>query len=234
MNSKKPLVSVIIPVYNGEKYLGATIESVIQQTYQSLEILVIDDGSTDNSAAIARSYPKVNYIYQNNQGVAVARNTGIANSQGEFIAFIDQDDLWTSNKLAVQIDYLLKHPSLAYTITKMRTFLEPNIDKPAWLKAEFLNSDISAYIVGSLVARRFVFNQIGDFNPIYKFGNDSDWFFRAIDGGFPVVVIPEMLLYKRIHDANESHKIQAMTDDMLKLVRASIQRKRQQKLTKEA
>jgi glycosyltransferase involved in cell wall biosynthesis len=232
MKQNNPLVSVIIPVYNGQKYLAATIESVIQQTYQPLEIIVIDDGSTDNSTAIARSYSEVNYIYQNNQGVAVARNTGIANSQGEFIAFIDQDDLWTSNKLAVQIDYLLKHPNLAYTITKMRTFLESDIDKPAWLKAEFLDSDISAYIVGSLVAHRFIFNQIGKFNPIYKFGNDSDWFFRAIDAGFPATVIPEMLLYKRIHDANESHKIQAMTEDMLKLIRASIQRKRQQKLTK--
>jgi len=83
------LVSVIIPVYNGEQYLAEAIESALCQSYRPIELIVIDDGSTDRSAIIAKSYEQVIYIYQTNQGVSVARNTGLGVAQGEFIAFLD-------------------------------------------------------------------------------------------------------------------------------------------------
>lgn len=89
----RPLVSVIIPVYNGEHYLSFAIRSVLQQDYYPFEIIVVDDGSTDKSGNIARSFKEVHYIYQPNHGVAVARNVGVTAAQGEFIAFLDQDDL---------------------------------------------------------------------------------------------------------------------------------------------
>ena len=101
---KNKLVSVIIPVYNGENYLSQAIDSVIDQTYSPIELIIVDDGSTDKSKEIASSYSQVNYVYQENQGVAIARNTGIFKSQGEYIAFLDQDDIWTANKLKLQVD----------------------------------------------------------------------------------------------------------------------------------
>ncbi len=233
MTENHPLVSVIIPVYNGDRYLAEAIESVVQQTYQPIEIILVDDGSTDNSANIARSYKQVRYIYQSNQGVAVARNVGISQARGEFIALLDQDDRWTPNKLSVQIKYLLEHQNIGYTLAKMRVFLEPGTEKPSWLKAEYLSEDIPGYIVGSLVIRKSVLEKVGEFNLHYKFGNDSDWFFRANDAGIPMTILPETLLYKRVHGANESHKIQPMTAEMLQLVRSSIQRKRKQNISKD-
>ena len=97
-------VSVIIPVYNGDRYLAEAIDSVLGQTYQDLEIIVVDDGSTDDSFQIAQQYGQaVQYFYQQNQGVAVARNQGIKFSQGEYIAFLDQDDVFLPNKLRKQV-----------------------------------------------------------------------------------------------------------------------------------
>jgi glycosyltransferase involved in cell wall biosynthesis len=88
-----PLVSVVTPVYNGEAFLRETLESIFAQDYEPFEVIVVDDGSTDGSAAIARSYPAARYIRQHNQGPAAARNAGIAAARGEFLAFVDADDV---------------------------------------------------------------------------------------------------------------------------------------------
>ena len=100
------LISVIVPVYNGEKFLGDALASIFAQDYRPIEVIVIDDGSTDRTRAIAQSYPEVQYSYQDKQGSAVARNTGIENSRGELIAFLDADDLWIYNKLFIQAAYI--------------------------------------------------------------------------------------------------------------------------------
>src|SRR3954451_23570366 len=105
-----PLVSVIIPVHNGAKYLRAALESVFAQTYSPFEVIVVDDGSVDESGVIAQSFNDVRYIHQANQGVAAARNNGIGAARGEFLAFLDQDDLWTTEKLKLQMGYLMKDP----------------------------------------------------------------------------------------------------------------------------
>ena len=91
MTDENPLVSVIIPVYNGGRYLRAALESVFAQTYRAFEVMVVDDGSADDSGVIAQSFPEVRYIHQTNQGVAAARNNGIEAARGEFFAFLDQD-----------------------------------------------------------------------------------------------------------------------------------------------
>src|SRR6187549_3720033 len=114
MTEERPLVSIIVPVYNGERYLRAALESIFAQTYRPLEVIVVDDGSVDDSGVIAQSFPEVRYIRQENQGVAAARNHGIETARGEFYAFLDQDDLWTPEKLTVQISYLLNDPDLGY------------------------------------------------------------------------------------------------------------------------
>ena len=117
----KPLVSVIIPVYNGERYLEAALKSVIEQDYCPIEIIVVDDGSTDKSAEIAKYFKEIQYIFQSNKGPgpANARNTGIRAVKGEYIAFLDADDIWMPNKLSIQMNYLMlihmKRRDLFYT-----------------------------------------------------------------------------------------------------------------------
>ena len=114
------LISVIVPAYQREKHLGATLRSILAQGYRPLEIVVVDDGSTDKTAAVAQSYPQVRYIFQNNQGPHVARNTGLDNCNGELIAFLDADDLWPSDKLEKQFDFLTKNPEVACVLGRMK------------------------------------------------------------------------------------------------------------------
>ena len=198
----KPLISAIIPVYNGEKYLAEAIESVLAQSYRPLELIIVDDGSTDGSATIARSYKEAHYICQSNMGVAAARNTGLASAGGEFIAFLDADDMWHPQKIQIQIEYLQKHPSIMYTLSKINNFVEPGCNiHPEKLQSILKNEQIN---LASLVSHKAVFDQIGGFNPLYHVGEDFDWITRTKDAGIPMVILPEVLLQRRIHNSNIS------------------------------
>jgi glycosyltransferase involved in cell wall biosynthesis len=228
MTEQQPLVSVVIPVYNGARYLRAALESVFAQTYRSFEVIVVDDGSVDDSGKIAQSFPEVHYIRQENQGVAAARNNGIAVARGEFFAFLDQDDLWTPEKLRLQIGHLFSHPDLGYTLTHQQFFLEPGATLPAWFRKELLSSVHTGWVLGTLVVRRTVFDTVGNFSTGYSAANDSDWFFRAKAAGIPMAVVPELLLLKRIHGANDSGRSKEILSELLKVVKTSLDRQRSQ------
>jgi glycosyltransferase involved in cell wall biosynthesis len=221
-----PLVSAIIPVYNGERYLAEALQSIFDQDYRPLEVIVVDDGSTDGTAAVARSFD-VRYVYQPNAGHAAARNAGIAIAKGEFIAPLDADDLWAPNKLSVQIDYLLKHPEVGYAICNQRTILEPGISKPSWVRGDQFSEDTKSFGLGALVIRREVLDQVGLFDTTYWHGNDSDWFFRANDAGVQMGYVPETLFYRRVHDSNMSYRVSELRADLLQVARASVGRKRE-------
>jgi glycosyltransferase involved in cell wall biosynthesis len=228
MNQNNPLVSVIIPVYNGDRYLKEAIESILAQDYQPIEIIIVDDGSTDNTANIAKNFgDKISYYYQENAGHGQAKNRGLELAKGEFLGFLDSDDLFAKNKLTLQIDYLLKNPDIGFTIGKIHYFLEQGIPQPHWLKQQLLTEDTPGYLVGTLLMRRSILKQVGDFDATYKYGNDSDWFFRAKDLGIAMTILPETILYKRIHNHNQCYQTKAMTKDMLRLIKSSIQRQRQ-------
>lgn len=227
----QPLVSVILPVYNGAQYLADTLDSIFAQDYRPFEVIVVDDGSTDDSAKIAQSYQQIRYIYQENQGVPVARNAGIAAAQGEFVAFSDQDDLWISHKLSLQMEYLLQHPEVQYVLCKKRLFLEPGIKPPPWLRKELLESDQLDFSPSALVARKEVFQQIGQFNSELQTASDVDWMFKAKDAHIPMKTIEDVLVHKRIHAGNQSYQVDALHKEYLKLIRASIQQQRKQKLS---
>src|SRR3990170_3473675 len=118
-------VSVIIPAYNSARFLPEAIESVLAQTYKDYGIIVIDDGSTDNTKETLEPYfDKIKYIYQQNQGAASARNTAIRHSQGEYIAFLDADDVWLPEKLHIQVEYLNNNPGIAMVYSPSVTISE--------------------------------------------------------------------------------------------------------------
>jgi glycosyltransferase involved in cell wall biosynthesis len=119
-----PLVSVITAAYNAESFIAETINSVVEQTFTDWEYIVVDDGSTDNTARIVKAFPQVKYIYQSNHGVAVARNTGVAHSSGKYIAIIDADDIWVREKLAMQIEVMRNHPGVGFCYTNACTINE--------------------------------------------------------------------------------------------------------------
>ena len=220
------LVSVIIPVYNGGRFLGAALESVWAQDYRPIEVLVIDDGSTDSSGEIARSFAEVRYFRQDNAGPASARNLGLLNARGEFIACLDADDIWMPRKLSLQVRYLLDHPEARFVLTLQRMFVESGIAKPGWVKDELLTTDSVGYLPSTLVARTSLFAKIGGFDTRIQLNEDVEWFFRAQETGVPMGVVQEVLLHKRVHDSNQGYQARAGRRELLEVVRSSIHRRR--------
>lgn len=224
-NYPKPLVSVIIPVYNGERYISQAIHSVLAQDYRPLEIIVVDDGSTDQTAQIAQEFSEVIYLHQSNQGPGSARNLGVLSSRGEFIAFLDGDDLWLPNKLTLQVKYLLAHPELGFVIAHMRPVLENGAEWPSGFNRSYYEKQPPCYLPSAMLVRREVFFAVGLFDPSYRHANDSDWFFRSQEGGIRMAIVPEVLVEKRIHSSNLSYE-KMVTFETLMAVRKSVLRRK--------
>jgi glycosyltransferase involved in cell wall biosynthesis len=218
-------ISVVIPVFNGERFLAQVIESVAAQTLPPEEIIIVDDGSTDASPAIAGSFPKVRLIRQPNAGGAAARNAGIGAARSDLVAFLDQDDLWAPRKLELQGARMTASPELGYTLAAMRTFLEPGCPAPAWLRPEFVDRATPAVVPGALVARKWVFTRIGAFDTRYRWGDDMDWFLRAREANIPMAILDEVLLLRRIHQSNASGDPRAARE-LVRAVHASLARRR--------
>ncbi len=222
----KPLVSVIIAVKNGERFLASAINSVLEQDYQPFEIIVVDGQSTDHTTEIAKSYNTVRYTHQVNKGVADAWNVGLEPAKGEFIAFLSHDDLWTPDKLSVQVDYLNDHPEIQYTIARVKFFLEADCNIPLGFRKELLENDHVGRIMETLVVRKSLFDAIGKFKPELSTAEDVDWYSRANDLKIPMAIIPKVLLHKRIHGTNISLNVDANNQNLLKALRQSVLRKK--------
>ena len=219
-------ISVIIPLYNGRTYIGQAVESVLNQTFVPMEILIVNDGSSDNGAARIPDHPRVRIIGQPNSGVAAARNRGVRESIGNMLAFLDQDDTWVPEKLEKQVAYLREHAELGYVLAHQLIRLAAGVSRPAWLKPDQVNQPSVGYLPGTLVVRRETFHQVGPFNETYKSGSDSEWFFRAKDMGVPMHILPDVLLHRTIHEKNQSHDTATANVELLRMVRQSLKNRR--------
>jgi len=227
-----PRVNVIIPLYNGAAFLADTLDSVAAQTYRPLDVTMIDDGSTDASAQIvaaaqARLDLPIAYYFQHNQGPSAARNYGIAQTDGEFLAFLDADDLWLPQKIARQVAFLAVHPDAHAVVCHMRYILEPGTPWPSSLNRAYYDQSPPGYLPSALLVRRALFDRIGCFDPSLRLGEDTDWFLRARDSGAFVGVAPEILLLRRFHRASLSYASKAARTEMFTYLHASLRRRRQ-------
>lgn len=223
-----PIVSVVIPVYNCERYLGEAIESVLAQTYPHLEILVIDDGSTDQSGAVAQSFgPRVRYFCQENSGIGTARNSGVEEISGDLLAFLDADDRWTDAKLALQVEVLLNHPAIDMVFGQARQLRQG----PEWdLGVQQNNYDgpelMPGVIPGTMLIRREAFLRAGPFRTDLKIGEFIDWYARAVEAGLRQVLLPNLLLLRRLHDTNQGIRERQSVTDYARVLKASLDRRR--------
>ena len=214
-------LSVAIPVYNAERYLRDAIQSVIDQGHPRLEIIVIDDGSTDGSRVVAESFGNVQYFQQENRGIAAARNAGVEQAQGELLAFLDADDLWTDQKLHWQLAALQQHPEAHIVAGGIEQFYES--DRPRLMQD---NPAGDAYTAGAMLIRHADFLRVGKFDERLRVGEFIDWHSRARSLGLREICLPDIVLRRRIHNTNTTLKQQHTRDDYVSVIRAHLHRQR--------
>ncbi len=205
----RPSVSVIIPIYNSGKYLREAIDSVLAQRYSPLEVLVVDDGSSDNGPEIASSYgPGVRVIAIPHRGHPAARNAGVAASTGDFLAFLDADDLWTANKIELQLQAFAADPSLDLVFGHMQNFISLDLTEEERAKIKCNSTVLPGLLQGSMLVRRGSFERVGPFPEERKMGDFLDWYGRATLGNLNMLMLPETFVRRRIHLANfqRTHK----------------------------
>lgn len=204
MNHNEFFVSVIIPVFNGADFLLPTVNHVLAQDYQPLEIIVVDDGSTDNTKEVAaRLGERIRYFYQPNSGPAAARNLGIQQAQGNIIAFLDVDDLWSYDKLQLQLAYLSDRPEVDIVQGRIiKQIVAADAANPQNLQVVETSGSYQYINLGSAIYRRTVFDRVGLFDATMRYAEDVDWFLRAWEQRVNKKVIDEVTLYYRLHAEN--------------------------------
>lgn len=222
------LVSCIIPVFNGARFLSEAIESVLAQTYVPVEILVADDGSTDETPAVAASFgSRVLYLRQANAGPAAARNLGLARASGSFVAFLDADDLWCREKLRKQVTRFAQRPELDLCFAHVENFRGEGPGASSSLIGRGGTGSVPGYVSGTLLARRRVFDAVGNFNTQLEHGNDTEWLLRARRHGVVEEILPEVLYRRRLHDENRSlHFAARSRDAFVDLVKSHLDQRR--------
>jgi len=222
-----PLVSVIIPCYNAQAYLAQAIESVLHQEAGMLEIIVVDDGSTDGSARVARGFgAAVRYEHQSNAGIAAARNRGVELSAGRYLAFLDADDLWPEGSLVLRLEMLRAHPGTACVFGAVEEFVSPELEQDTRSRTCLTHHAQPARLAGSMLIERDAFLRVGFFDPRLRVGETLDWVARAGDTGLAMRTGEAVVLRRRIHRDNTVTREKARQSDYLRALRATLARRR--------
>jgi glycosyltransferase involved in cell wall biosynthesis len=224
-----PLISCVVPVFNGERFLREALDSILAQTYRPVEIIVADDGSTDGTAGVvAANAGQIRYLWQRNAGPAAARNLGLSVAQGEFVAFLDADDLWHREKLARQMACFQARSELDLCVTHIQNFWVPELRREAIrLQHHRLMQALPGYLTPTLLARRAVFEWAGGFDVALPHAGDTEWFLRAAERGAVMELLPDVLTYRRLHQTNRSRLLAtASWEEYLLIVKASLDRRR--------
>lgn len=221
-------VSVVIPCFNAAPYVGEAIESVLTQVRRDDEVIVIDDGSTDNSAQIIAEFGKrIRYQHQDNQGISAARNSGLALTTGAFVGFLDADDLWSQRSLSLRLGCLTANPDIHCAFGWVQPFISPDMPPDVRSTIGDIGETQPGRVAGSLLMRRAVIAQVGHFNREFRIGETMDWVARIDAAGFRSHDVGEIVLRRRVHGANTVIKQRNMRNDYLRVLRAAITRRRE-------
>lgn len=223
-----PLVSVVIPVYNGERYLAEAVQSALDQAYRPLEVLVIDDGSTDGSGAVAQSFGQlVHYHYRDHAGLAATRNHGVSVARGELLAFLDADDVWVKGKLERQVVALQAEPGLDGVFGRMEQFVSPELDPALQERLRPRVAELAALSPCTLLIRTDAYRRVGELNPQWKVGEFLDWLLKAREIGINTRMLDHLVLRRRIHKDNMGLRESDARTDYARILMASLRRRRE-------
>lgn len=219
-----PKISIITPAYNAENYIEDTIKSIRKQNYDNIEIIIIDDGSTDATAAVCKTLD-VTLIQQENLGISAARNTGLKVATGELMAFLDADDLWFENTLKTQLELLQKTEDASFALG-LSVAVSKNLTPLT--EAHFILS------LGAALIKKEVFEKIGTFDENLDFGEDIDLFLRIMEAEFNCTVNTTPFLKFRRHENNTTNNREKTNQFFLKAIRQSLKRRRENKQTNQS
>ena len=207
-----PLISVIVVTYNRAHYLKDALDSIQRQSFKDYEVILVDDGSTDNTKEIVEQYKGVRYIYQEHGGISKARNTAVRVARGKWIATLDSDDLWKEEKLQKQVDYVKLHPECRIVYTGFQNFTDIPEEKLNERQVSLLQTEDKCYLPSALIDAR-LFYEIGLYDETKEWGEDIDWNFRLsffkVDRGY---YIDESLYLRRVHSLNVSITIKEVSN----------------------
>ena len=226
---KEPLVSVITATLNASKYLREALNSILNQTYQHIEVLIIDGGSTDDTKEIANLFPKVSFVTQNGKGLFDAWNQGIQMCNGDFVAILDSDDIWNPTTLSDHVNALLCDSSKLGSVGQVKFFLEKKQTPPPEFKLSLLEKSHLAYMPGCFMGRKEIFNRIGYYETEWKIASDIIWFGKVKDLKDEIYILDRVVLNKRVHKNNISYN--SVEEDiygreLLKLLHLKLKSKR--------
>jgi glycosyltransferase involved in cell wall biosynthesis len=226
--SSERLVSVMIPAYNAAAYLGEAIESAFAQTYRPVEMIVVDDGSDDGTGDLARSYgDRVRVVRQQRGGNGAARNAAVELAGGQYYAFLDADDRFVADKLERQMQALDADAELDVVFGLVREFVSPELppEVRAAIRAPAAPQPWAS--PNLMLIRRESFGRVGPFATNLRVGVTVDWYARATEAGLKSLVLPEVVLERRLHTQNNGIREQEARSQYIQVLKASIDRRRQ-------
>lgn len=216
-------VTVIVPAFNEAAYIRSALASAVGQHHPPLEVLVIDDGSTDETAAIARSFgPPVTCVSQGNRGPSAARNHGVRLARGHWLAFLDADDVWPAGRLRAMLDTAAREPHAECVFGLVQQFRA--VDAGA---TRSVGEPLPGICNGGMLVSKLAFDRIGSFDEDLTLADFMRWYFRVQELGVRTATCAEVVLYRRLHGANHGVRNQgSRTDEYMRVLKASLDRRR--------
>jgi glycosyltransferase involved in cell wall biosynthesis len=221
------LVSVVIPVYNREEFLAEAVESALAQEQVRLEVLVVDDGSTDGTPAVAGRYSdRIIYLRQENAGPPAARNLGIRTARGEFLTFLDSDDLWPPQRTRRLLECLAAHPEAGGAMGHLQ-YLSVDVSRSSGFAAARAEAEpVLNYNLSASLFRSERLRAVGEFDETMRYSDDWDWFVRAREQGLRIEILPEVTLINRRHGENLSNQRETGNHFTLMMLKKALDRRR--------
>jgi glycosyltransferase involved in cell wall biosynthesis len=233
--TRSPLVSVVIAAYNEQAYIAEALHSVLAQTHHPIELIVVDDGSTDHTAEITAQIatgaapvpdpPTIELLRRPHHGPSAARNAGLKRSSGQYWTIFDADDVMPPDRLTHQVAHLQQHPEHDIVLGLTEAFITPGQPKPPHYNPLWDDGPFPGH-AGTMMARRAVLDTVGGYDESMALGEDLDWQARAKAAGIRAGALDHVCLHYRIHRANTSSDTRANRAATLQLLRASVQRRR--------
>lgn len=222
-----PLVSVVMPAYNTETHITAALASIFQHQTQPLQVIVVNDGSTDATGARAAAFgERVTVLHQPNQGIFSALNRGIQAARGEWLTFLDADDLWMPERLEKQFAAFDAQPMLSSVYGQLQNFYSPETDATYRAQITCDPNPMPGLWQHTLLMRRADFLRVGLFETQWKLGAFIEWFERANELGMTYCVLPDVLLMRRLHPNNTGLREVAYRQDYARILKIVLDRKR--------